>query len=65
MSGLMQDKTAELASRDQILRRERGKGKEQYFFPVQLTTTITRFGDHIHSVDPYSAESAHIFPLFF
>ena len=34
MSGLARDGTAEPLSRDQILRRERGRGKK-HFFPVQ------------------------------
>ena len=37
MSGLTRDGTAELVSRDEILRRERGQGKSH--FPVQLTTS--------------------------
>ena len=37
MSRLAWDGTAELVSRDRILRRERGK--EQIIFPVQLTTS--------------------------
>ena len=36
ISGLMRDGTAEPVSRDQIIRRERGKG---FFFTVQLTTS--------------------------
>ena len=36
MSGLTRDGTAEPVSRDQILRREWGQGKN-IFFPVQLT----------------------------
>ena len=35
---MMQDGTAAPASRDQILRRERGQGKKN-IFPVQLTTS--------------------------
>ena len=35
MSKLARDGTAELVSRDQILRRDRGQGN--YIFPVQLT----------------------------
>ena len=38
MSGLTRDGTAEPVSRDEILRRERGQGKN--IFPVQLTTSI-------------------------
>ena len=37
MSRLTRDGTAEPVSRDQILRRERGQGKN--IFPVQLTTS--------------------------
>ena len=49
MSRLMRDETAEPASRDKIVRRERGQG--DIFFPVQL--------DHVedwqpYPVDPYS-----------
>ena len=36
MSGLARDETTEPASRDQILRRERGQGKTR--FPAQVTT---------------------------
>ena len=37
MSGLARDRTAEPASRDQILRRERGQGK--MYFPAQVNTS--------------------------
>ena len=59
MSRLTRDGTAEPASRDQILRRERGQGKlkfscssdhEQYWqpFPVELYSAICN--DHKHNI---------------
>ena len=55
MSGLARDGTAEPFSRDQILRREQGRGKKTNF-PVQLTTS--RIRDHtrlIHTLPKVSA----------
>ena len=49
MNGLTRDGRAGPVSRDQIIRRVRGRGN--VFFPVQLTTS--RIGNH--TVDPYSA----------
>ena len=46
MSGLSRNGTAELVSRDQILRRGRGQGKK--YFPVQLTTS--RIGSQTRSI---------------
>ena len=52
MSSLAQNGTAEPVSLDQILRREREKGK-MCVFPVQLAMSRLLF-----PVDPYSADSA-------
>ena len=46
MGRLTRDGTAELVSRDQILRRERGQ--ETFVFPVQLTTS--RIGNLIRLI---------------
>ena len=46
MSGLTRDGTAEPASRDQILRLQRGYGK--HYFPGLLTTS--RIGNYIRSI---------------
>ena len=51
MNRLTRDGTAEHVSRDQILRRERGQGKKQYF--SCLTATTCRMGNH-----PVDAQSA-------
>ena len=53
MSRLTRDGTAELVSRDEILRRERGHGK----FHFSLFSS-PRAGLAIYPVDPYSAETA-------
>ena len=48
------DGEAEPVSRDQILRRERGQGNDN-FPSVQLTTN--RIGNHMYPVDPYTLRS--------
>ena len=37
MNGPMRDGTAELVSRNQIIRRERGQGEHCFIFPLELT----------------------------
>ena len=58
MSGLARDGTAEPVSGDQILRRERGQGKNM-LFPC---STDHEQDWQPRQVDPYSAEGAdHIY----
>ena len=56
MSRLMRDGTAEIVSRDQILRRE--QGQENIFSPVQLITSrngnLTRFSLALAICDDYT-----------
>ena len=60
MSGLMRDGTAEPVSRDQILRPERGQGKN--YFPCLADHEQ---GWQPYPVDPYAASSAeHTFILY-
>ena len=53
MSRLTRDGTAELVSRDQILRRERGRRKTHF-----LCSADHEQDWQTYPVDPYSAESA-------